>query len=184
MMPRGGKARFDWMTLERLYVTGGDDVTYESLSGLPDTPSERTIRSRGAEGKWTDKRRQYRDKLASEAMKKALDTASTHRAGFVEETLKYAGAAKSVLEVMLSEMIEEMRKSGKRPKYALPQQITMYKMLADMQRNAILVAGEDDARTRLLLDSMLHAIEEEVTDPQQRARVVRRVTQVYASLQN
>ena len=64
------KAKADWEKVERDYVTG--DATYAELAEKYGV-SPGTARKHGADGRWTDKRKAYRDKVGTKSIQKSQE---------------------------------------------------------------------------------------------------------------
>lgn len=81
-----GKAKYSWSTIENLYITGGDDVTFETLHQkyLPEVmdrvPAIGSIKRHSTEGDWWDKRKQYRANVQTETHKKVVEKEADIRA--------------------------------------------------------------------------------------------------------
>ena len=66
--------RIDWQYWEKLYVSGGDEVTLISLSGMEDAPAYSTLRNKAfppkksSEPSWKDLRKRYRDELKKQGV--------------------------------------------------------------------------------------------------------------------
>jgi hypothetical protein len=68
------KRRYDWDAIRQQYVTGGPEVTLESLAAEHGCYPG-TIRKHAATGKWAEAREQFRDRVRTKANKKIEDQA-------------------------------------------------------------------------------------------------------------
>lgn len=78
---RGTKSKHTWSLMSHEYITSPDgpgEITYADLAEKYDC-SEDVIKQRAATEKWTDRRKQHRDDIASKTLKKDAETAAQRR---------------------------------------------------------------------------------------------------------
>lgn len=75
----GNKRQYPWEFIEEVYVQGDDDVTLQAmhdtllLEQIERTPSLQTLKERCAEGKWVEKRQQYRYNIQTQVRANARE---------------------------------------------------------------------------------------------------------------
>lgn len=93
-MPR----QYDWDYYRQKYVTGGDNVTLEFLSELPNAPSLDRLKYYSSTEGWLDQRKAYQHQLNT----KTLQAASTTEAEISARHMKLARALQNKALIALS----------------------------------------------------------------------------------
>jgi hypothetical protein len=88
-MPR----KIDWNYYREKYIFGGDSVTYESLSTLPNAPAIDTIKRNASKYNWTQQRLAYRHKTATKTQERVSSTEAEATARHVRISQQLQGVA-------------------------------------------------------------------------------------------
>lgn len=88
-MPR----KIDWNYYKEKYIFGGDEVTYEALSTLPNAPALDTIKRNASKQKWTEERQLYRHKIATKTQERVSSTEAEATARHVRISQQLQGIA-------------------------------------------------------------------------------------------
>jgi hypothetical protein len=92
--------RYDWDYYRHKYVTGGENVTLESLSNQPNAPKLNTLAIRSGKENWAAQKREYLNQVST----KALESSSSTEAEVAARHVKIARSLQAKALARLQQM--------------------------------------------------------------------------------